>query len=162
MLTQFLETYNTNILRILITITIIVLLVYIVILIRNLRIMSQTNKKIEKNNISPEQQLTLAKKLRNPNPRLGKEDIDNVLTEIISEIITSKYLLKYKMTDKMTFPDYEAETKKIAEEVINSLGEEFADDLTYFYSEEYICASITRKVQIILVKYLDQNKPPIH
>ena len=42
--TKFLETYNTNILRILITIAILTLLVYIVVLLRNLRVILKINK----------------------------------------------------------------------------------------------------------------------
>ena len=155
--TKFLETYNTNILRILITIAILTLLVYIVVLLRNLRLISKINK--TKND---EPKKIIVPKLELTNPRLNFKEIDEVINGIASDIINGKYFLKYRMSDKITIPDFEEETKKIAEEIINSLGEELARDMKYFYSEEYICATVTRRVQFFLVEYLDKYKPKVH
>ena len=90
---------------------------------------------------------------------LSYDDINVIIEGIITEIFTNKYLLYYKLKDVRVIPNMDEEITTITKEVINAFSNDLIHEISKFYSKDFLVMMITRKVQILLVDYTNNNKP---
>ena len=87
------------------------------------------------------------------------EDVNVIIEGIIAEIFNNKYLLYYKLKEITVIPKMDEEITTITKEVINAFSDTLIHEIERYYSREFLVIMITRKVQILLVDYTNNNKP---
>lgn len=90
---------------------------------------------------------------------LSYDEINEIIEGIISEIFTNKYLLYYKLKEITVIPNMDQEITTITKEVINAFSDPLIHEIGRFYSKDFLVMMITRKVQLLLVDYTNNNKP---
>ena len=99
------------------------------------------------------------KEEHHPSLNLSYEDVNVIIEGIISEIFTNKYLLYYKLKEITIIPKMDEEITTITKEVINAFSDTLIHEIGKYYSKDFLVMMITRKVQILLVDYTNNNKP---
>lgn len=91
--------------------------------------------------------------------QLTYNEVNEIIEGIIMEIFTNKYLLYYKLKDIRIIPNMDQEITNITKEIINAFSDTFIHACHSYYSNDFLVMMITRKVQILLVDYTNNNKP---
>lgn len=93
-----------------------------------------------------------------PMYRLSYEDIMTVLTTTIENEFRFKYKLYYEIRDTRIINDFRADVKELVDRVILSLGDDFLKEAGYFYRRKALISLVTRQVELMLTKFIDDKK----
>lgn len=89
------------------------------------------------------------------------DECNDIINTVINEVYTNKYLLYYTIKEITMIPKMDEEIKKITTEVYSSFSETMLTSILQYYSKEYLIKLITRRVQLLLVDYIDKHKPNV-
>lgn len=92
-------------------------------------------------------------------PYLPFDEVMNVIDRVFNELIVMKHDLHYKLRGAKLIKNMDDDIKDIATEVIESLSDDFIEQAMYYVNEDYIYGMITRKAQMYLIGFVEQNKP---
>ena len=113
---------------------------------------------IRKNKKTNEPQVKVSKRT----PRnLSFEECNNVIDTIVADVYTNKFLVTYILKNLQLIPDLDEEVKEITTEICSCFSEDVMNDILYYYKKEYFIRMITRRVQKLLIDYINTHKPNV-
>lgn len=105
-------------------------------------------------------QIKHEEKMRNQQSNhLSYNEVNEIIEGIMMEIFSNKYLLYYKLKEITIIPKMDEEVTNITKEILAAFSDDLIQEFNRYYSKEFLIMMITRKVQILLVDYTNQNKP---
>ena len=90
---------------------------------------------------------------------LTVKEAEEVIDNRITELWTQKYMLYYKIKGLRVIPNMDTEIENFTEEVLESFAPRIRSNILHYYNKPYLVKMITRKAQLLMMDYLNANKP---
>lgn len=100
---------------------------------------------------------TLTVKTKGSNT-IGYDNVMNILDEAIKREFTFKYKLFYEIRDIRILYNFEDDLKELVQNVIFSFGEEYMNELKFYFTQDYILTYVTKKMELILMDFTKERK----
>lgn len=84
---------------------------------------------------------------------------DDILNKIIDDVYKNKYYLYYRLKDVRVISKMDNEVSEITKDIYAAMSDNLKMSFSFYYTEDYLIAMITRKVQMLLVDYTSTFKP---
>jgi len=136
------------ILEITLPIVITLIIGFIIIHKRMLKVIDRVESSNQPNNIIPGRPMSF-------------EECTNIIDTVIREVYTNKYQLYYTLKEMTIIPNMDDEIESIAKEVLNAFSDTQYVEFSRYYTNTYLVQYITRSIQLLLVEYTDKNKPNV-
>ena len=81
-----------------------------------------------------------------------------ILNSCIENEFRVTYLTDLSLTNQVIISDFESDLRKLSTGVIEAFSKEYLEDLTYYYSTEYIVSYVTRVLKIKLMAYVREHR----
>lgn len=86
------------------------------------------------------------------------EELMAIINNAIEVEFSFKYELEYKLKDIRVLNDFQGELKEITRNVVMSFNSDFYKNIEYYHTREYVYKYITKRVEIMLMKFQDKIK----
>ena len=95
---------------------------------------------------------------KRPTPTVDYDTLMGILNSCIENEFRVTYLTDLSLTNQVIISDFESDLRKLSTGVIEAFSKEYLEDLTYYYSTEYIVSYVTRVLKIKLMAYVREHR----
>lgn len=92
---------------------------------------------------------------------LSFDEVNEIIDTTIDEILVNKWKVYYRLKDIRIIPKMDQDIATITKEIITAFSPVFLESVEYYYTKEFFYTMITRRVQLFLINYTNEYKPPV-
>lgn len=89
------------------------------------------------------------------------DEVNEIIDTTIDEILVNKWKVYYRLKDIRIIPKMDQDIATITKEIIAAFSPVFLESVEYYYNKEFFYTMITRRVQLFLINYTNEYKPPV-